>query len=109
MPNKFIPRQRRLIVLTTGPKEPAKHEIWNEVLLCVAIHLRMDDKSIDASTAVNAQKPKHLRTEYDYDYEPNTIKKFFKCVFAFAVKLGVQYAAHNFKDGKYMLCTNQVY
>lgn len=45
MPNKFIPRQRRLIVLTTGPKEPAKHEIWNEVLICVAIHLRMDDKA----------------------------------------------------------------
>jgi hypothetical protein len=38
MPDKFIPRQRRLIVLTTGPKEPAKHEIYG-TRFC--FHLRL--------------------------------------------------------------------
>jgi hypothetical protein len=92
--------------LTAGPKESAKHEIWNEVLLCIAFHMRMDNKALVTSMAINARMPKHLCTEYDYDYEPNNIKKFFKCVFAFANKLGGQYAAHNLKDGKYMMCTN---
>jgi hypothetical protein len=48
MPDCFIPRQRRLIVLTSGPRNPAKHEIWNEALLCVAVHLRtMGDKALN--------------------------------------------------------------
>jgi hypothetical protein len=102
MPNRFIPRQRRLIVLTTGPRCPSKHEIWNEVLLCIAVNLRMDDAGLDRSTAVNAQKPKHLRVPEDYDYEPNSIKKFFKCVFAYATQLGVQYSGNDFRDGKCM-------
>jgi hypothetical protein len=91
MPNRFIPRQRRLIVLTTGPNCLSKHEIWNKVLLCIAVDLPMDDAELYCSMAVNAQKPKHIHVPEDYDYEPNSIKKFFKCVFAYAVPLGAQY------------------
>jgi hypothetical protein len=89
-----------LIVLTAGPRNPAKHQIWNEALLYVSIHLRMDDKALAASTAVHAWKPKHLCKWYNNEYDPNTIKKFLKCRFTYAVNIGLCYSTHDFKDGK---------
>jgi hypothetical protein len=41
------------------------------------------------STAVNVQTPTHLCVPKDYAYEPKSINKLFKCVFAYARQLGV--------------------
>jgi hypothetical protein len=88
---------RRLIVLTSGPRNTKN---GMKGLLCIAVPLRIDDKALDASTTVNARKPKHLRQWLNYESEPSTINMFFKCVFAYAVNLGVCYSAHDFKDSK---------
>jgi hypothetical protein len=52
MPNRFIPRQHRLIFFTTGPHGPSKHKIWNEFLLCISVNLLMHIVCLNRSAIV---------------------------------------------------------